>query len=79
MDRNLVGADRGRRFEALCACACHKVILIDAITADPEATDKYSIAVQAGASRKKHDATLLIVWCATLKALRAGIRCIGRI
>src|SRR5437016_14288131 len=78
-DRNLVGADRGRCFEAFCASAGHKVILIDAITANAEATDKYSITVQAGASRKKHDATLLIVWWATLKALRARIRRIGRI
>ena len=77
--RNLVGADRGRCFEASCAGARHKVILIDAITAYAEATDKYSIAVQAGASRKKHDAALLIVCCATLKALRARICCIGHI
>ena len=78
-DRNQVGADRGRRFEAFCAGTRHKVILIDAITANAEATDKYSIAVQACASRKKHDATLLIVCCATLKALRARICRIGRI
>ena len=78
-DRNQVGADRGRRFEAFCAGTRHKVILIDAIAANAEATDEYSVAIQAGASRKKHDATLLIVWCATLKALRARIRCIGRI
>src|ERR1700747_760875 len=73
VDGNLICANSSWRFESFCSGDSHKVVLIDAITADAEAADEHTVFIEAGASWKKDDAALLVVRRAALESLRAGV------
>lgn len=79
IDHNLIRPDLRRRFEASGAARGNIVVLVHAVAAYAESTDKGAVPVKAHAAREENNAAFVGVRRPTLKPLRAGIRHILRI